>query len=50
MSDAQWAVLMAGRPLIFRAAEGLYATGSIFKPITMSAGLERGGLKPTDTI
>ncbi|HLZ08122.1 MAG TPA: penicillin-binding protein 2, partial [Chloroflexota bacterium] len=50
MSDAQWAVVNGpGRPLIFRAAEGLYATGSIFKPITMSAGLERGGFKPSDT-
>jgi penicillin-binding protein 2 len=50
MSDEQWAVLNGpGRPLVFRAAEGLYATGSIFKPITMSAGLERGGFKPTDT-
>jgi penicillin-binding protein 2 len=50
MSDAQWQVLNGPtRPLVFRAAEGLYPTGSIFKVITMSAGLERGGFKPSDT-
>jgi penicillin-binding protein 2 len=50
MTDAQWALLNGpARPLVFRAVDGLYATGSIFKPITMSAGLEKGGFKPTDT-
>ncbi|HEX5414214.1 MAG TPA: penicillin-binding transpeptidase domain-containing protein, partial [Chloroflexota bacterium] len=36
-------------PLLFRAASGLYPTGSIFKVITMAAGLEKGGFKPSNT-
>jgi penicillin-binding protein 2 len=50
MTDAQWQALNGPtRPLLFRPAQGLYATGSIFKVITMSAGLEKGGFKPSDT-
>src|SRR5262249_1597280 len=50
MSDDQWKAMNGpNRPLLFRPAQGLYATGSIFKVITMSAGLEKGGFKPTDT-
>lgn len=50
MSDAQWAQLNGPtRPLLYRPAEGLYPTGSIFKVITLSAGLEKAGFKPSNT-
>jgi penicillin-binding protein 2 len=50
MTNAQWQALNAPtRPLLYRPAQGLYPTGSIFKVITMSAGLEKGGFKPSDT-
>jgi penicillin-binding protein 2 len=50
MTDAQWqAINTPAKPLLFRPAQGLYATGSIFKVITMAAGLEKGGFKPSDT-
>lgn len=50
MSDAQWQQLNGpNKPLLYRPAEGLYPTGSIFKVITMSAGLEKGGFKPSNT-
>ena len=34
------------RPLLSRAAEGAYPTGSAFKPITFAAGMEGLGLTP----
>lgn len=50
MTDDQWKVLNGPtHPMLFRAAQGEYPTGSIFKVITMAAGLEKGGFKPSDT-
>src|SRR6185436_19980338 len=50
LSDAQWQQLNGPeRPLVLRASESAYPTGSIFKVITMAAGLEQGLVKPTTT-
>jgi penicillin-binding protein 2 len=50
LSDAEWQQLNGPEhPLVLRASEAAYPTGSIFKVITMAAGLEQGGFKPSNT-
>ncbi|MEJ7786089.1 MAG: penicillin-binding transpeptidase domain-containing protein [Solirubrobacteraceae bacterium] len=40
----------SGAPLFNRALQGLYPTGSTFKPITALAGLEAGAITPSTTV
>jgi len=50
LSDAEWQELNGpARPMVLRAAGSAYPTGSIFKVITMAAGLERGGVTLNQT-
>ena len=50
VSDAEWQELNGPtRPLVLRATESAYPTGSTFKVVTMAAGMEKAGVKTTDT-
>ena len=50
LDDATWQHLNGPEhPLVFRAAESAYPTGSIFKVITMAAGMEQGGFRAANT-
>jgi penicillin-binding protein 2 len=50
VTDDQWQQMNGpDRPLVLRAAESGYPTGSIFKVITMAAGMEKGVAAVSDT-
>jgi penicillin-binding protein 2 len=50
LSDAQWQELNGPTaPLQLRPTEATYPTGSIFKVITMAAGMEQAGFKMSNT-
>jgi penicillin-binding protein 2 len=49
LSDEQWQQMNGpDRPLVLRPTESAYPTGSIFKVITMAAGMEKGVAKTSD--
>lgn len=49
LSDEQWQQLNGpDRPLVLRATESAYPTGSIFKVITMAAGMQKGVARTSD--
>jgi cell division protein FtsI/penicillin-binding protein 2 len=47
LNDANY---MGDNPFFDRAAEGTYPLGSVFKIITISAAMQSGAFKPTDTL
>ena len=50
--DARWSALLAdpAKPLVHRAAQGLYVPGSTFKLVTAAAGIDLGIVTPATSV